>query len=70
MGLHLCPIEPDDWANGPNEPEGEECATCAGTGSVIVDKPGFHDWEETCHACAGSGYVEPPDPEPEMSIFD
>jgi hypothetical protein len=35
MGLHLCPIEPDDWANGPNGGD-EDCPKCFGSGVVMV----------------------------------
>lgn len=53
MGLHLTPNEPDDWANGPYEPDGQECSQCEGTGEVIGDD----DLERTCLACGGSGVV-------------
>ena len=53
MGLHLCPIEPDDWANGPNDPEQDECPDCRGTGVVDADLPGVHDAEKTCERCGG-----------------
>lgn len=56
MGLNLCPIEPDDWANGPNEPE-PNCPDCEGLGTIEADAPGVHDLEVTCPKCGGSGYV-------------
>ena len=59
MGLHLCPIEPDDWANGPNEPELDECLQCGGSGEIVDDR----DIEHTCPACQGSGFVDPPEPD-------
>ena len=60
MGYHHCPIEPDDWANGPNEPEGQECHTCEGTGEIEGDYDGQ---EQTCPSCQGSGSVEPNEPD-------
>ena len=75
MGLHLCPIEPDDWTNGPRDNDGDECPDCGGTG-VFSREEGFIDGlyypaihDETCGRCNGSGVVEPPDYEPEMSDF-
>jgi DnaJ-class molecular chaperone len=66
MSLHLCPIEPDDWANGPpDEPEGDECPQCHGSGEV-TDESGV---EISCQKCDGTGIVVPPDIEPEMSDF-
>jgi len=63
MGLHLCPIEPDDWSNGNGE-EGN-CRTCEGTG-VVSREEGFIDGiyypaiqDATCESCGGSGFVEP-----------
>ncbi len=59
MGLHLCPIEPDDWSYGPDEPEGLECRVCEGTGEIIDD----NNLEHTCPACGGSGFVDPGPPD-------
>lgn len=59
MGLHLCPIEPDDWTNGPNYEEGEECRECGGSGELIGDD----DLERTCPRCGGCGFEEPPEPD-------
>lgn len=36
MGLHLCPIEPDDWANGPSGGD-EDCEKCGGSGVYMVN---------------------------------
>ena len=37
MGLHLCPIEPDDWANGPGDNGADEdCEHCGGSGVEMV----------------------------------
>ena len=58
MGFHPCPIEPDDWSNGPNDPIGRECMTCEGTG-MINDENGE---EKTCPSCHGDGEV-PYDPD-------
>lgn len=55
MGFHPCPIEPDDWANGPNYDEGN-CRECDGTGEVIDS----NDQEQTCPECGGSGFVQEP----------
>ena len=52
MSYHHCPIEPDDWANGPDE-EGN-CRECEGTGETVNDR----DEEEPCRACGGSGLVD------------
>lgn len=35
MGLHTCPIEPDDWANGPSGGD-EDCEYCGGSGVEMV----------------------------------
>jgi DnaJ-class molecular chaperone len=61
MGLHLCPIEPPDWSDGPNEPELDECRDCNGTGTIDADRPDCHDAEMTCPKCGGDGYVAPPE---------
>jgi DnaJ-class molecular chaperone len=59
MGLHLCPIEPDDWSNGPvDEPEGEDCGYCNGTGMISDER---EDIEHTCQECGGSGVKEVPE---------
>jgi DnaJ-class molecular chaperone len=62
MGLHLCPIEPSDWSDGPNDPE-PNCPECEGTGTIIADDPRYHDLEVTCPKCDGSGYVDLPEPD-------
>lgn len=36
MSLHLCPIEPDDWANGPGGGD-EECDKCDGSGVFMLN---------------------------------
>lgn len=59
MSYHHCPIEPDDWANGPSDPDGVECHTCQGTGEIIGDD----DMERTCPTCDGCGFIEPEIPE-------
>ena len=66
MGLHQCPIEPDDWSNGPDVPEGVECSNCDGTGEVIDAQ----DNERTCPACQGSGFADPADFEPVIPDYD
>lgn len=53
MSLHLNPIEPDDWANGPDHPE-PDCPDCEGTGEVDTD---VQDLTRTCERCGGSGYL-------------
>ncbi len=65
MGLHLCPIEPDDWTNGPNDPEPVECRECDG-GGKITDEKGV---ENVCPRCDGYGVTDPPEPdfEPDYS---
>jgi RecJ-like exonuclease len=65
MGLHECPIEPDDWKYGPPDAEGIECPECAGMGTITGDD----DAERTCSRCGGSGVEDPPDPEPDMDNF-
>ncbi len=35
MSLHLCPIEPSDWSDGP-EGGDEDCELCGGSGVVMV----------------------------------
>jgi DnaJ-class molecular chaperone len=57
MGLHLCPIEPDDWANGPSDSQ-DECPVCNGAGVVDADLPGVHDAEMTCERCGGTGFID------------
>lgn len=52
MGLHLNPIEPDDWANGPDYAE-PDCPDCDGTGMIDGDD----ELEHTCPKCDGSGYL-------------
>jgi hypothetical protein len=60
MGLHLCPIEPADWASGPNGNGGdEECTKCGGTGVVMVN--GVLPIPCNCTATA--------DDEPDMADF-
>jgi DnaJ-class molecular chaperone len=61
MSLHLNPIEPSDWTDGPNEPDQDECPDCHGEGVIPVDSPSNHDAVETCERCGGVGYIEPPD---------
>ena len=51
MGLHLCPIEPDDWSNGPDYEEGN-CPDCEGTGEIIKDD----DLEHTCPGCMAKAH--------------
>lgn len=36
MGLHLCPIEPDDWSDGPSGGN-EDCPECGGSGVVMLN---------------------------------
>lgn len=36
MSLHLCPIEPDDWSNGPSGGD-EDCDVCGGSGVRMVN---------------------------------
>ncbi len=59
MGFHSCPIEPDDWTNGPSYLDGEDCDECAGTGTV-PDEDGF---EHTCEECNGAGWIGPDEPD-------
>lgn len=67
MGLHLCPIEPDDWANGPDDVVGVECRLCEGMGVIVGDD----DADRTCPRCDGAGVIDTPEPEePSMSDFD
>lgn len=54
MSLHLCPIEPDDWSNGPNDPEDVECESCVGSGWVDEDNPN----SASCPDCKGTGFKE------------
>jgi hypothetical protein len=51
MSYHHCPIEPDDWANGPND-DGEECPECDGNGIVTLSEGLAYE----CQACGGCGY--------------
>jgi len=45
-----------------NQPEGETCPLCDGTGVyVTIDKYGRS--ESTCERCDGEGYVDPPTPQ-------
>jgi len=62
MGLHICPIEPDDWSNGNGE-EGN-CRACDGTG-VFSREAGCIDGiyypeiqDATCESCGGTGFVD------------
>ncbi len=77
MTYHECPIEPDDWSNGPGESEGEECRQCEGTGTFnreagCIDGIYYDAIQDaTCDACQGSGFVEADyDDEPDRSEFD
>lgn len=36
MGVHLCPIEPDDWTNGPSGCD-EDCPLCGGSGVQMLN---------------------------------
>ncbi len=66
MGLHQCPIEPDDWSNGPDDPEDKPCPDCE-NGRVNrenctidgIKYPAIVDQE--CETCKGLGYI-PYDP--------
>lgn len=49
MGLHLTPNEPDDWANGPNDPEPIDCDCIDGK-----DEDG-----NVCKKCGGEGFYYP-----------
>ena len=64
MGLHLCPIEPDDWANGPGD-DPYTCSECEGSGCIEKED----GTNEPCANCDGQGFTDPPDPEPDMSDF-
>ena len=62
MGVHFCPIEPDDWSNGPDDRYTRECQDCGGTGRFSREA-GCYDGlylaaivDGTCEACGGSGY--------------
>lgn len=35
MGLHLCPIEPPDWSDGPDGGD-EDCELCGGSGVYMT----------------------------------
>ena len=63
MGVHFCPIEPDDWSNGPDC--GPECRECEGTGEICVNNGDDRDVTETCPRCGGSGFVDLGDYEPQ-----
>ena len=52
MSFHPCPIEPDDWANGPHEDP--ECRHCEGTGEIINE----NGQQQTCSYCKGSGFAD------------
>lgn len=58
MGLHLCPIEPDDWGNGPSGGD-EGCENCGGSGVRMVN--GILPIPCDC--------AMPSDDEPDMSDF-
>lgn len=51
MGFHGCPIEPNDWTDGPDYLEGDDCEHCGGTG--------FEDEDAgvTCEHCEGQGVI-------------
>ena len=54
MSYHHCPIEPDDWTNGPSWLYDDgNCRECEGTGEIIDSQ----DNEQTCPACGGSGWI-------------
>ena len=69
MGYHHCPIEPSDWSHGPaDEPEMlERCPKC----HQEAEDQGDGTWK--CTDCDWTGnepeWVEPSDPEPDMSDF-
>jgi hypothetical protein len=54
MSLHNCPIEPDDWSNGPPDSDGIECRHCEGAGSITDDD----DQDIPCRYCDGTGIIE------------
>lgn len=68
MGLHLCPIEPNDWSDGPYD-SSSECEACDCTG-INVDQ---FDIFEPCEECGGKGYIDYEESyyydEPSMSDF-
>ncbi len=49
MGYHHCPIEPYDWANGPDD---HECPRCNGEGLEFGETN-----PEPCMRCGGLGYL-------------
>lgn len=66
MSYHHCPIEPDDWANGPDHSEWDECPDCldgrVNRDAFVLDGvayPAIAD--EACETCDGTGFVEPAD---------
>lgn len=56
MGHHECPIEPDDWTNGPNYDEGVACPVCEGPGEDSIGRG--------CRECDGTGFVPSPEYDP------
>jgi hypothetical protein len=59
MGLHLCPIEPNDWTDGPEGGE-EGCERCGGSGVRMLTMPGVEGQLPIPCEC-----TERDDPQPE-----
>jgi hypothetical protein len=60
MGYYHCPIEPNDWTDGPDYEEQVECSECNGDGELAGDD----NITETCRRCDGTSFVDPPEYEP------
>ncbi len=63
MGYHRCPIEPNDWSDGPDYDEQNECPDCVqgrvNRDAMTIDGIEFPAiYDEKCETCDGSGVIE------------